>query len=102
MKLKKTNTCSCTKGFTGQFCDQKEEFDNLLYIELNKTLIFDPDGYIIDDNFYIESGLSIYRSCSTILNGEALIFGGYSWGSKNHSRQVSPTRNIFINPYLGQ
>ena len=93
--MKKYNKCSCTQGFTGQFCEQKEELNNLLFVKLEKTLIFDADGNIIQDNVYIESNLSIQRACSTILNGEATIFGGSTYGVDN-SRQVRIMKIKFL------
>ena len=94
MKPSKIFECSCVNGYTGDFCEFKTEQDHLLFVheEVNgnriQPLVFNPDGRLIEENVVIDeqAGLAgAYRSCSTILNGEAIILGG--WHS-NIDRQV--------------
>ena len=79
MKPEKIFECSCVDGFTGEFCEFKTEQDHLLFIdEFIQSLLFNGNGKLIDENAVIEDGIDVYRSCSTMLNGEAVIFGGWS------------------------
>ena len=70
-------------GFTGDFCEFKTEQDHLLFVgrEFNDTidipLVFNPDGRLIDVNAVIDEQASTYGSCSTMFNGEAVLFGGW-------------------------
>ena len=86
MKPCKIFECSCADGFTGDFCEFKTEQDHLLFIFENDPLVFNGDGRLIEENAVIDQQASIYQSCSTMLNGEAIIFGGSRWS--NIERQV--------------
>ena len=84
MKPDKIFECSCTDGFTGDFCEFKTEQDHLLFVHRETPLVFNADGILIEENAVIDGQVDVYASCSTMLNGEAIIFGGYS----NFDRQV--------------
>ena len=44
-------------------------------------------------NFKLESGTSVYKSCTAIMNGGTFIFGGhYDDDEKSNTRQVSGTQ----------
>ena len=80
--------CSCADGFVGDFCEFKTEQDHLLYVHGDSipiSLVFDRDGRLIEENDVIDEQTGIYGSCSTMLNGEAVIFGG---SSQSFQRQV--------------
>ena len=83
LKLKKVFECSCTDGFTGDFCEFKTEQDHLLFVYRENPLVFNADGRLIEENAVIDEQAEAYGSCSTLLNGEAIIFGG-----NNSKRQV--------------
>ena len=72
------NKCECKKGFSGQFCEHLQGSDELLFLQLNNTLIFDTNGITIENNFSLQNNLLIDRACSTTLYGEAILFGGNS------------------------
>ena len=78
--------CSCADGFTGDFCEFKTEQDHLLFVHRTTPLVFNADGRLIEENVVIEQQASASGSCSTMLNGEAIIFGS-PWNS-NLKRQV--------------
>ena len=63
-------------GFTGDFCEFKTEQDHLLFVYEKSPLVFDANGRLIEANAIIDEQAYAYRSCSTMLNGEAIIFGG--------------------------
>ena len=63
-------------GFTGEFCEFKTEQDHLLVIDLVNPLVFNGNGKLIDENAVNQDEVDVYGSCSTMLNGEAVIFGG--------------------------
>ena len=86
MKPHKISECSCLDGFTGDFCEFKTEQDHLLFVHEKSPLVFNADGRLIEENAVIDGQAEAYGSCSTIINGEAIIFGG-SFGS-NYDRQV--------------
>ena len=72
-------------GFTGDFCEFKTQQDHLLFVHYNISLVFNADARLIEENAVIDKQAEADRSCSTMLNGEAIIFGG--WDS-NYNRQV--------------
>ena len=82
MKLIKVFECSCIDGYTGDFCEFKTERDHLLFVSENDLLkmifSFNANGSLIDESPVIDGQVGVYRSCSTILNGEAIIFGGFN------------------------
>ena len=86
MKPDKIFECSCADGFTGDFCEFKTEQAHLLFVWRNDPLVFNADGRLIEENAVIYEHAYARRSCSTMLNGEAIIFGG--WDS-NYYRQVN-------------
>ena len=76
MKLHKIFECSCANGFTGDFCEFKTQQDHLLFVHRTTPLVFNGDGRLIEENAVIDEQAEIWGSCSTMLNGEAIIFGG--------------------------
>ena len=85
LKPDKIFECSCADGLTGDFCEFKTEQDHLLFVYENHPLAFNANGRLIEENAVIDQEAGAYYSCSTMLNGEAIIFGGlYS----NFYRQV--------------
>ena len=86
MKPDKIFECSCIDGFTGDFCEFKTEQDHLLFVHFKIPLVFNADGRLIEENAVIDEQVEVYGSCSTMLNGEAIIFGG--WNGMNIERQV--------------
>ena len=85
MKPAKIFECSCADGFTGDFCEFKTEQDHLLFMDQWYPLVFNADGRLMEENAVIDQQTGAYWSCSTMLNGEAIIFGG---GGSNIQRQV--------------
>ena len=85
VKPDKMFECSCADGFAGDFCEFQTEQDHLLYVYENDTLVFNADGRLIEENTVIDEQVEVRGSCSTMLNGEAIIFGG---GYLNYNRQV--------------
>ena len=80
--------CSCVEGFTGDFCQFKTGQDHLLFVTtvLNRTeLLFNGSGRLIGDRAVVDEQIAAYGSCSTVFNGEAIIFGGWT---TNFHRQV--------------
>ena len=65
------------------FCEHKKESNHLLYLntgiynDQNISLIFNENGNSIDTGFLIGENAYAFGSCSTVLNGEAIIFGGW-------------------------
>ena len=86
MKPDKIFECSCADGLTGDFCEFKTEQDHLLFVSTyrngsefinNPPMVFNADGRLIEENAVIDG--QVYMSCSTMLNGEAIIFGGQDY-----------------------
>ena len=86
LKLKKVFECSCIDGYIGDFCEFKTEQDHLLFVHENDASVFNADGILIKENPVIDRQAYVHGSCSTMLNGEAIIFGGSNWS--NFNRQV--------------
>ena len=78
--------CSCADGFTGDFCEYKTEQKTLLYLNDDDYLFFNDEGQRIERSFTFNDSAYVYGSCSTMLNGEAVIFGGHFY---NTIRQVT-------------
>ena len=74
-------------GFTGDFCDFKTEQDHLLFVDsewengerINIPFLFNADGRLIEENAVIDQQAGARFSCSTMLNGEAIIFAGSNY-----------------------
>lgn len=56
---------------------------------LRDELVFDADGRLIGESAIIGENSGAYRSSTTILNGEAVIFGGNHEEPSNIKRQIS-------------
>ena len=101
MKQSKTFECACANGFTGNFCEFKNRQTTLLFVstiapEADVWPIFDADGYVVGTPLgkdVIEEQSGAYKSCSIMLNGEAIIFGGQQ---PNINRQVHCLTFIYI------
>ena len=78
MIFNKILECSCVNGFTGDFCEFKIEQDTLLFAHDSSQFVFATNGRLIQDYTAIDDSGIISGSCSTMLNGEAIIFGGDS------------------------
>ena len=78
MKQSKNSECSCIDGYTGDFCEFKTEQNHLLFLHQETPLVFNADGNLIEENADIEGHVEIEGSCSTMLNGEPIIFGGWT------------------------
>ena len=85
-------------GFDGIFCEHKIEADHLLFIsttvndfenQFKDKLVFNKDGRLISESASIGENSGAYRSCSTMLNGEAIIFGGNHVDPTDINRQVN-------------
>ena len=85
MKLRKIFECSCTDGFTGDFCEFKIEQDHLLFVHEESPFVFNADGRLIEENAIIDERAGADGSCSTMLNGEAVIIGS---SDSRYMRQV--------------
>ena len=68
--------CICPDGFTGDFCEFKTEQNKLLYINDKNGFVMDEKGQILDRSLSFDDNIGVIKSCSTMLNGEAVIFGG--------------------------
>ena len=87
--------CSCVDGFTGDFCEFKTEQDHLLFAHRRNLFVFNADGRLIEENSVNDKEVYAYRSCSTMLNGEAVIFGADSTYGTTTDKQVH--LNILFN-----
>ena len=79
-------------GFTGVFCENKQESDHLLFLHDTNAMILSINltsfshlnnnrkqiAHELGINSALQtfSPISIYQSCSTVFNGVSLIFGG--------------------------
>ena len=84
IKQHKAFECQCPEGFTGSFCEQREALTHLLYALKKQTYLFDGNGLFLGNTeSIVDANVQIHGSCSTLLNGHAMIFGG-----GNDTRQV--------------
>ena len=70
--------CSCANSFIGDFCEFKTEQNHLLYHNVYEGFVFTDDAQLIQKSLTSsrDDNVGAYRSCFTMLNGEAVIFGG--------------------------
>ena len=69
--------CSCIQGFTGKFCEYSEKAQNIFFIQGNQTLLFTEEGSVIGKTSSIlDDNIDFIDSCSIMLNGQTIIFGG--------------------------
>ena len=80
------------------FCEHKVEAVHLLFIsttvndfenQFADKLVFNENGRLIGESASIGENSGAYRSCSTMVNGEAVIFGGNHDQPTNINRQVN-------------
>ena len=50
----------------------------MLYLDLNDPFVFNSDGKFVTKSVTVDENSGAYGSCFTMLNGEAVIFGGLS------------------------
>ena len=81
--------CSCLNGFTGDFCEFKTDQNELLYLETNNAFVFNDLGQPIKESLTLDYDVGASFSCSTMLNGEAVVFGGSGGRSRRFNRQVT-------------
>ena len=72
-------------GFRGDVCEFKTKQDHLLFVWELDPLIFNANGRLIEKNAIVDEQAIVRYSCSTMLNGEAIILGGTFL---NFTRQV--------------
>ena len=98
IKSYKIFECTCADGFDGIFCEHKVEGDYLLFIsttvndfgnQFEDKLVFNENGRLIGESASIGENSGAYRSCSTMVNGEAVIFGGNHDTPTDINRQVN-------------
>ena len=82
----------CADGFTGDFCEFKTDQNELLYLNSNSEwrmngFVFNDEGLITRKSVTFDDNVGAFHSCSTMLNGEAVIFGGS--GNDINARQVT-------------
>ena len=75
ISLLKSFKCQCATGFLGVFCETIVDQNQFLFLHENSQLLFDRNGQL-NSNAKLDEGIEVFGSCSTFLNGEALIFGG--------------------------
>ena len=63
------------------------DFEN----RFNDKLVFNKNGRLIGESASIGENSGAYRSCSTMLNGEAIILGG------NHDEPTNINRQVHLN-----
>ena len=63
------------------------DFEN----QFKDKLVFNKNGRLIGESASIGENTGAYRSCSTMVNGEAVIFGGNHNQPTNINRQVHRT-----------
>ena len=69
--------CYCADGYKGDFCEFKTEQDHLLFVQSKTPMVFNADGTLIKEIAIIDQQAGADKSCLTMLNGEAIILGGY-------------------------
>ena len=77
IKPDKIFECSCADGFTGDFCEFKTAQDHLLFVYEKRRRVFNADGRLIEKNAINDEHVKIDGTCSTMMNGESIIIGGY-------------------------
>ena len=88
MKVKpvKIFECACANGFTGDFCEFKTEQNQLLYLgpgdfglpggSFSNGFVANVEGQLISESITFDDNVEGSEFCFTMLNGEAVIFGG--------------------------
>ena len=92
LKLLKAFKCSCIDGFRGDFCEFKTDQKHLLFVYRRTPLVFNATGILIEENVdeeIIDERVDVHSSCSTMLKGEVIIFGGWHYEALNIERQVN-------------
>ena len=67
----------------GYFCEYKQTDDQFLLVHKNKAFLFDSSGIFLD-KLSIDQNVQVDSSCTILINGEAIIFGGID----TYKRQV--------------
>ena len=95
VKPAKIFECSCANGFTGDFCEFEAEQNQLLYLGINEGSVFTDDVQLIQKSLAFDDNVEPCGSCFTMLNGEAVIFGGTFWQVNNQTVHFSKHSFIF-------
>jgi len=64
--------------FQLNFCEFKTQQDHLLFVHRTTPLVFNADGRLIEEVAAIDEQADAFGSCSTMLNGEAIIYDQYT------------------------
>ena len=73
----KSIKCICQKSFVGNFCEYRQTDNQFLLVHKNNTFLFDSSGIFLDETqSIIDHNVQVDTSCTILINGEALIFGG--------------------------
>ena len=93
--------CTCKNGFTGDFCEYLTEQDHLLFLGASDfyfNLVFNVDGRLIAQNdTEITGDAGVIGACSTMLNGEVVVFGGdYEFSRQVHPKYSNKLAGSFI------
>jgi len=60
----------------------------MLFLNWNNSFLFTHDGLLVGiANSITDENIKVFRSCSTILEGEAVIFGGI-WGDTQVRKRI--------------
>ena len=66
----------------------------MLYLDWNDALVFNGDGKFVTESVTVDENSEAYHSCLTMLNGEAVIFGGDS--DYDLERQVTHPKRKYV------
>ena len=67
----------CKTDFVGIFCEHKQADNQFLLVHKKNAFVFDNSGIFLDKTqSIIDQNVQVDTSCSVLINGEALIFGG--------------------------
>ena len=77
--------CLCVDGFTGDFCEFKAEQNQLFYMYASfedrffvaNGFVANVEGQLISESITFDDNVEGDGFCFTMLNGKAVIFGGY-------------------------
>ena len=98
--------CSCANDFTGDFCEFKTEQNELLYLgpgdfalpggSFSNGFVANDEGQLISESITFDDDVQTSGFCFTMLNGEAVIFGGDIFRRQVKSQTVNFSKHAFI------